>query len=896
MNQELGVYPDINSPDFYKNITIKKEFWDNRINNPNKDVNCLQPQQRLLANFINPMSPYNSIMINAAVGTGKTLTSIAIAENFKNDYKIIVILKSEILEHSYRNELITNLCTVYGQAMKEAKYNHENKIFNDVNDIKDIISNIKKQINKHYNFITYNDLVNNALGKRIPYAGIDKLKSVQRHQINSNYNLNNTVVIVDEAHNITGIPAYDVLLELLSRSTNTKLILMTATPIIDNIKEIFELSNLLNAKNPELQFRNGESHLIKDGFIKKNKTIKIKSAILSDTSNNITELGKKSLEKALRGKISYLETKHGFAKKIYRGTKLNTHKNSNTQKKSSLKSHLKSSVKSNLKSIIRLDADSDIHINKTKMSVFQKTVYAQTLLNSNLRNILFKNSIDASTIVYPDKSYGKEGYLKNIIKSTDLSFLKKENIKKYSSKLFSILENIDKSKGPCFIYSNYVNHGGTDLISIFLSKNGYSKYKISNKSSNKPKTSFIVLKGDTGKRIQTLLHIFNDPTNKYGDNIKIVIGSPIVAEGINLKYIRQIHLLEPSWNMSKIDQIIGRGVRFEGHSELLPNERCVEIFLHAAIDTESNSIDFLIYQLEEKKDESIKEIEYILKKIAIDCYLNKPVNLKKNSIDYSRECQYQKCKYSCMYEPPKNFDIDYDTYSLKYHSLAEYKYIMKWIKHIFKIGFIYTIDFIIKYIKNKNKQIHENNIYIVISDIIKSKMILLNKNNQKSTIVNKNNFYIIQPIDKKSPESLYFNIHNVIPNKVINFNINNTNNLNYQTPIKKIKKINVIKKLNAHIYGTLINKFGIRDDLFRIVHNRNNNNSADNSDNSDKRSSTNGKECRFYTKKDLIVIANKLNLNDKSNDKNNDTSKSKSKEQLCSLIFNHLKNKNLIVT
>ena len=65
-------------------------------------------------------------------------------------------------------------------------------------------------------------------------------------------NLNNTVIIVDEAHNITGNEVYTSLMRVLSRSYNYRLILLTATPMYDNSTEIFELANLY----PGIIFKN----------------------------------------------------------------------------------------------------------------------------------------------------------------------------------------------------------------------------------------------------------------------------------------------------------------------------------------------------------------------------------------------------------------------------------------------------------------------------------------------------------------------------------------------------------------------------------------------------------------------------------------------------------------
>ena len=142
----------------------------------------------------------------------------------------------------------------------------------------------------------------------------------------------------------------------------------------------------------------------------------------------------------------------------------------------------------------------------------------------------------------------------------------------------------------------------------------------------------------------------NDITDKIG-----LIGDDFTAflEGITLKEIRQVHILEPTWNMSSINQIIGRAVRNYSHQLLDQNERNVEIYKYASVYKDSFSIDKEKYILCSEKDKSNKVVERLLKTIAFDCYLNKSRNLIKNGVKGSAECDYTDCDYKCT-------DIDND--------------------------------------------------------------------------------------------------------------------------------------------------------------------------------------------------------------------------------------------
>lgn len=835
LNAELGIYPDINDPDFEDVISSKKEFYDNNIINRHKDVYCLEPQQRFLSNYINPLTLYNSLLVYHSVGVGKTLTAISIAENFKNDYNILVIVKNEALQLNFIKEL-TGICSNY------FKNKEEYKIFHDPTHEKHIVikNKVNKEIMTNYSFITYGNLVSKVIGRKIKLIN----KNIQRDQKNiylGSGKADNTVIIIDEVHNVTGNDTYDAIMTLIKNSKNIKVILLSATPVFDNIKEIFEIANLLGS---DLPIRN---ELVKNNLI--TETVSNNNLLIKNNTYVLTPKGKNIITKNLKGKVSYLlPDTELFPKRIYMGTPI-----SNIQ--------------------------GSINISRCVMSSFQEKVYISTH-SLDTTNNLFMSSSNALTMVYPNMEFGKKGFINNIVKSKDRNFLKEENIKKYSCKLYNILINIKKSSGPCFIYSEFVNFGGTSLIKEVLIANGYSIYGSRN---NKPK--FITIDGNISpKQQQNLLRLFNSNINKNGEQIKIIIGSPIVSEGITFKNIRQIHILDPHWNLSKIEQIIGRGVRFKSHQALPLNERKVEIFLHTAISNKNEdiSIDYLKYKLSEEKDISIKEIEWIIKKIAVDCSLNKSRNVLKSSLDNSRECQYKKCDYSCSNKNHKQ--VDESTYSIIKHDKELYNFILEKIKELYKIGFVYKLQDIINYIKGKTTlNINKRNIYYVLDNVINTPIYLNNALSIKSFIIAYEDYYIIHPVENDVLSESFFNkIYKKINkaknlNEVLNIKVNETKGKKTKKTIVKIDP-EIIKQ---KIYGSYIDKLGNKDDKFRIIDNRVNTTNI-----SDKRKITTGKVCTFYSKTELKEISDYLKLS---------ITEKLSKEEYCESIQKFLeKNKKVI--
>ena len=70
------------------------------------------------------------------------------------------------------------------------------------------------------------------------------------------------------------------------------------------------------------------------------------------------------------------------------------------------------------------------------------------------------------------------------------------------------------------------------------------------------------------KNNNTEINLSTLRNNKSGEVIKVIIGSPTVAEGLDFKRIREVHIMDPWYHLNKLEQIIGRGIRFCSHSVL----------------------------------------------------------------------------------------------------------------------------------------------------------------------------------------------------------------------------------------------------------------------------------------------------------------------------------------
>ena len=56
--------------------------------------------------------------------------------------------------------------------------------------------------------------------------------------------------------------------------------------------------------------------------------------------------------------------------------------------------------------------------------------------------------------------------------------------------------------------------------------------------------------------------------------------SSAVAEGIDLKRIRHVHIMEPFWNYARINQVETRAIRYMSHADLPENEQTVQTYIY----------------------------------------------------------------------------------------------------------------------------------------------------------------------------------------------------------------------------------------------------------------------------------------------------------------------------
>jgi len=260
------------------------------------------------------------------------------------------------------------------------------------------------------------------------------------------------------------------------------------------------------------------------------------------------------------------------------------------------------------------------------MALFMKT-FEDHLDQKDTEDKAAKHTIINDVMIFIEKYKGDFGVFNTEQKKKSSLF----NAMYLSSpKMTNIVFNIMKSAGPVIVYSNYVLMEGLEIFKIYLKYFGFYNYMLK-KQLQKDKVGYVEFHGGI-KDIQDRfagMKAFNNPENKLGNLLKVMLISPAGAEGLNLKNVRQVHILEPYWNEVRITQMVGRGIRQCSHKDLPIDQRHVDVYRYKVKRKAKDkwTTDQYIEDVARSKEGLIQSFLDAVKEAAVDCNLFKPHNM-----------------------------------------------------------------------------------------------------------------------------------------------------------------------------------------------------------------------------------------------------------------------------
>ena len=238
--------------------------------------------QQLVANLLREESPYRGILLYHALGSGKTCSAISIANSLIHEKDIIFISKTSI-EPNFVGEM--KKCGLeYFRTMNEWEWLPINKIPPNTKYPYVPEAVIKKnggvfiikpgagELSQNHKQLLHRQL-EESIRSRVQFLHIDDTRLAGKIQPNM---FNGKIIIIDEVHNLTNNMALSkskksaALYWQLMNAKNCKIIMMSGTPVINNLFELSKLFNILSGSRPTIniyitgRLDKDKSQIIKD--------------------------------------------------------------------------------------------------------------------------------------------------------------------------------------------------------------------------------------------------------------------------------------------------------------------------------------------------------------------------------------------------------------------------------------------------------------------------------------------------------------------------------------------------------------------------------------------------------------------------------------------------------
>jgi len=282
---------------------LMDETQDISCDNIGKDTGKvgLLTHQKIVRDYINLYTPYRGLLLFHGLGSGKTCSSIAIAEGLKS-YRQIIVMTPASLRRNYmeeikkcgdllfrknqfwewisvegRQELIEPLAEVLGNIKVNYDNESHSKWVNYIKRHKGVwLVNVSKPTN--YEELStpdkksLNDQLDEMIQLKYRFINYNGLRRSRFKQMTNDFTVNifdNSVIIIDEAHNfisrivnkigrfhkfserkrgpgtVLPVPLALQLYEFLLQAENCRVIMLTGTPVINYPNEIAVLYNIL---------------------------------------------------------------------------------------------------------------------------------------------------------------------------------------------------------------------------------------------------------------------------------------------------------------------------------------------------------------------------------------------------------------------------------------------------------------------------------------------------------------------------------------------------------------------------------------------------------------------------------------------------------------------------
>ena len=250
-----------------------------------------------------------------------------------------------------------------------------------------------------------------------------------------------------------------------------------------------------------------------------------------------------------------------------------------------------------------------------------------------------------------------------------------EALKTYSPKFLAILENVKDIdyNGIHLIYSQFRTLEGIGILKVILEANGFAHLKIRKDAAEQwvldindedmMKPKFALYTGtESAEEKDIILNITNSTwenvpstitdrlleqytNNHLGEVVKVFMITSSGSEGIDMRNVRYVHIVEPYWHPVRSQQVIGRARRICSHEDLPEDLRTVNVFMYLMTFTDEQlesdasielrlkdkskidkktplTSDEALFEISNIKEDINRQILKAIKESAMDCSIH----------------------------------------------------------------------------------------------------------------------------------------------------------------------------------------------------------------------------------------------------------------------------------
>lgn len=543
--------------------------------------------------FMGPGTGYNGILLVHATGTGKTRTAIEIVEQHASSMRNKACVLGPVnVRTQFRNEVASTTGAVFKRGRWEldpegwaaAPYAAAARRVRDPD--KEVLdAQLSAMVAARYEFTGWTQFANDWFRQDIHKRVVD---------------FSDRVIVVDEAHNLR--PGQSVsknvtkaLMQIAQNCFNVKFVLMTATPMFDRAEEIVDLINILRC-NDDLPLADASKIFPPSGKIDEHRLkdairgyVSVYSRVLPDPNVPHTM----DVRSASVPGINDKWPKYSRDGKVSRGEAAIMH-------------HVQCS---------------ELQAKHPALSAKSKRV-APSLVEG----------AESSNAVFPSGETGQTGF-KSVLdprsgqytKGNEDAFCPKQ-LSKISPKASFIVQQISSCVGVAMVYTNFV-WAGVKLLAAALEERGFRPCEFDKAVTKRAqlRTSgpcYAIL--SDGSEVDKILAAAKEDKNKDGSRIKVLLCTKVVAEGMDLAFVREVHILDGWWNLSREEQVIGRAVRYGSHARLPAEQRNVTIYRYGVtLPGDREGVDHEMARTATDKHEKIGQVMDIISAESFDCVLYK---------------------------------------------------------------------------------------------------------------------------------------------------------------------------------------------------------------------------------------------------------------------------------